>query len=113
MLATGVLGLLGMSVAQRTREVGIRMALGATPARVAASIVGEQLGAVAIGLAAGATISAWTVRLIETQLYGVRAYDPGVWTAVAVTIVLVAGLSALVPSTRAMQVDPAVTLKES
>jgi hypothetical protein len=110
-LAAGVLGLLAMSAAQRTRELGIRVALGATPGRVVRMLVGEQLAAVAAGLALGALVSAWAVRLLEAHLYRVRPYDPGVWTMVAMTLTAVAVIGSLIPSTRAARVDPVQALR--
>jgi hypothetical protein len=110
-LAAGVLGLLAMSAAQRTRELGIRIALGATPGRVIRMLVGEQLAAVAAGLVLGALVSAWGVRLLEAHLYRVRPYDPSVWTMVAVTLTAVAVIGSLIPSTRASRVDPVQALR--
>ena len=71
----------------------------------------EQLVAVMVGIAAGALISAWTVRLLGSQLYAVDAYDPSIWTLVAVTLVAVAALGTLVPSIRAASVDPVRALR--
>lgn len=111
MLGAGILGLLAMSTAQRTREIGIRIALGATTGRVAGMMAAEQLSAVALGLIAGALASLWVVRLLEAQLYGVGPYDPAVWAAVSLLILAVAALGTLVPSLRASRVDPVHALK--
>ncbi len=105
-LGAGVLGLLAMTAAQRTRELGIRVALGATRARVVRMLLREQLVAVGTGIAAGAVISAWTVRYLESQLYAVDAYDPSIWMLVALILVAVATLGTLFPSLRAASVDP-------
>jgi putative ABC transport system permease protein len=107
----GILGLLAMSAAQRTRELGIRVALGATTGRVIRLLMGEQMPAVGSGLLAGAAISLWTVRFAESQLYGVRAYDPAVWSAVAAAVVAVAVVGTLVPSLRAARVNPVEALR--
>ena len=110
-VGTGVLGLLAMTAAQRTREIGIRIALAGGPERVVGMLFREQLAAVAIGLAIGALVSAWSVRLLESQLYAVSAYDPRVWITVAITIVLIAGLATLLPSLRASRTDPVGALR--
>ena len=110
-VGAGVLGLLAMTAAQRTREIGIRIALGATRRRVVAMLFREQLAAVAIGLVIGALVSAWSVRLLESQLYAVSAYDPSVWLTVAITIVLIAAVATLLPSLRASRTDPVGALR--
>ena len=107
----GILGLLAMSAAQRTRELGIRVALGATSGRVIRLLMREQMSAVGGGLLVGAAISVWTVRFAESQLYGVRAYDPAVWSAVAAASVAVAVVGTLVPSLRAARVNPVEALR--
>ena len=113
MLGTGVLGLLAMSVAQRRREIGIRLALGASSPRVVRQLAGEQAGAVAGGVLAGALCSAWVVRALESQLYGVAPYDPMVWLAVAAAVGAAALAGALLPSLRAVRIDPAAVLRDS
>ena len=110
-VGAGVLGLLAMTAAQRTRELGIRVALGATRARVVRMLLREQLVAVMTGIAAGALISAWTVRYLESQLYAVDAYDPSIWMLVALILVAVATLGTLFPSLRAASVDPVRALR--
>lgn len=110
-LATGIFGLLAMSAAQRTREVGIRIALGATRARVVGLLVREQLASLLLGLCAGALLSYWGVQLLESQLYGIGAHDLTVWSAVAATIVVVALGATLVPALRAVQRDPIAALR--
>ena len=110
-VGAGVLGLLAMTAAQRTREIGIRIALGATRQRVIAMLCREQLVAVACGLAAGALVSAWAVRLLEAQLYAVSAYDAAIWTVTALTIVTIAAIATLIPSHRAANADPVRALR--
>jgi hypothetical protein len=110
-LATGILGILGMSAARRTREVGIRLALGATRARVVRLLVIEQLPSVVFGLALGALVSAWAVSLIESQLYGVSAFEPAVWIGVALGLGAVALLATLAPALRATRGDVVQALR--
>ena len=111
-LGTGIFGLLAMSAAQRTREVGIRLALGATRARVVRLLVREQLPGIALGLSIGALVSTWAVRLIESQLYNVSAYDLRVWTSVASILIAVAALATLMPALRAVRSDPMAALRD-
>jgi predicted permease len=110
-LGAGILGLVAMATAQRTREIGIRCALGATAPRVLRELVREQVGAVGVGLLAGAVISAWAVRGIESQLYSVRVYDPAVWTEVALTVILVALVATGIPAWRSAHIDTVFALK--
>jgi predicted permease len=110
-LGTGVLGLLAIATAQRTREIGIRMVVGATSGRVLRLLVREQLGAVGTGLIAGAILAAAAARYLESQLYGVRAYEPLLWAAVAAALVAVALVGTLIPSWRAARVDPMQALR--
>ncbi len=108
---TGLLGLLAMTAAQRTRELAVRMSLGASRHSVVSLLVREQLRSTLIGLAAGGLIGAVTVRYLESQLYGVRAYDPAVWSGVALTMILVAIAGTVMPARRAARLDPVVILK--
>jgi hypothetical protein len=110
-LTTGIFGLLAMSAAQRTREVGIRIALGATRARVMSLLVGEQIRALLLGLGAGALLSFWSMKLLESQLYGVDSRDVTVWSAVALMIVFVALVATVVPALRAVNTDPVSALR--
>jgi hypothetical protein len=113
MLACGVLGLLAMSVAQRRREIGIRLALGASSCAVLRQLAGEGMAGVTLGLAAGAVCSVWTVRLLEAQLYGVGAYESAVWLTVAACLGAAALAGALLPSLRAVRINPAVVLRDA
>jgi predicted permease len=110
-LGVGILGILAMAVAQRTRELGIRMALGATPARVVALFAREQLAAVGGGVVAGALVSAFAVRYVESQLYGVRPYEPTVWVGIALTLVCVSVVGTLVPAIGAARINPVEALR--
>jgi len=108
----GILGLLAMTTARRTKEVGIRCALGATPRRVVRLMLREQMAAVLAGLGVGALGAALAVRPLKTYLYRITAADPAVWSLAIGLVVLTAALGTLVPAWRASRVDPAVALRE-
>jgi predicted permease len=110
-LGAGSLGLVLMTTAQRRREIGIRMALGASARRVAALIVREHLRAVALGVAIGAAAAAWMVGALQAELYGVGPHHLGVWFAVTVVVVATALLGSLVPARLAARIDPVRTLR--
>jgi ABC-type antimicrobial peptide transport system permease subunit len=112
-VVVGVLGLVAMTASRRTREVGIRLALGATRTGVVRLLLGEQLRAVAIGLAAGGMISAWAVRLVGVHLYGVGIYDAWLWFISAVVVVITASVGAWLPARRASAIDPTEALRQT
>lgn len=111
-LATvGIFGLLSYTVAQRTREIGVRIALGARPSEVVTMIVQRALVLAAVGVALGTAGALILTRLLESQLFGVTARDP-VTFAVAVSLLLgTACLASLVPARRAAAVDPMTALR--
>lgn len=110
-VGVGILGLLAMSAASRTKEVGIRCALGATPASVATLMVREQLGAVMLGLVAGGVVAAWAVGFVEGYLYQLTPSDPRIWGAAIGLIGAMAAVGTLVPAIRASRVDPLQALR--
>jgi ABC-type antimicrobial peptide transport system permease subunit len=110
-VAVGVLGLLAMNAARRTREIGIRLALGATRTRVLALLLREQTITVGLGLAAGAVLSYWAVQSVQTYMYQLTVYDLRLWAAAVVLVLAGVGTAALIPSWRATRVDPAETLR--
>jgi putative ABC transport system permease protein len=107
----GVFGLAAITASRRTHEVGVRMALGATPASVAGLMLRREVVAIAIGLGAGGTMSLWMVRLLRSSLYKMSVYDPAAWLTAVGTIVAVGTLGALIPAVRASRIDPARTLR--
>jgi putative ABC transport system permease protein len=109
--AIGIYGVVAYSVAQRTREVGIRMALGAQKKDVLKMILAQGLALVAWGTALGLVACYWLSRLVSSQLYGVSAYDPATLASVVVVLVVVALLAAYIPARRATKVDPLVALR--
>ena len=108
--ALGLYAATSHGVAQRTREIGIRMALGADARRVIGLIVWEGLRVTGFGLTAGVLASLAATRLISAQLYGVSPTDPIVLGSVAALLGLVALTAAVVPARRAVRVDPLVAL---
>jgi predicted permease len=110
-MAAGAFGLLAMSAAQRTREIVIRTALGASPGRVLWLLGRDQVTAVAIGIGIGGLVSLWAMRAIRGHLYGVGPQEPAIWTAVAVGMLMVAAIGTLLPAVHAVRVDPAQALR--
>ena len=102
----GIFGQLAMSTARRTREVGIRMACGATRLSIASLIVREQLVPVVAGVVVGSIVAAWAVRFVNAYLYQLTAEDPRVWAAAIALILATAIAGTLVPSLRATRVNP-------
>src|SRR5262249_25568093 len=99
------------SVAQRTREIGIRMALGASPLRMFHWIGGRAAVLIVTGVVLGLGGSLALSRLIEFELWGVTPTDPATFTGVLVFLVAVAALACFIPARRAMQVDPTEALR--
>jgi putative ABC transport system permease protein len=110
--AVGVFGVASYAVARRTKEIGIRMALGATPAAVLAMVARETLLLAVIGAAIGLGGTAATSRLLARFLYGVRPAEPAILAGVAISLVAVVVASGLFPARRAMRVDAVVALRE-
>jgi predicted permease len=110
-VGVGVFGLLAMSTARRTREVGIRCALGATPTSVARLIVREQAAAVIGGLILGGATAAWAVRFVKGYLYELTVADPRIWGSAIGLILLTALIGTLVPALRASRIDPLKALR--
>jgi ABC-type antimicrobial peptide transport system permease subunit len=109
--AVGIYGITAYSVAQRTREMGLRMALGAQPWTVLALVLREA-GALALaGLAAGLVLAFAATRVMASLLYGVGATDPATFASVTAALAFVSLFAAWVPGRRATQVDPMVALR--
>jgi putative ABC transport system permease protein len=107
----GIYGVISYAVTQRTREIGIRMALGAEPASVLRLIVGHGMLLAAVGIAIGAAGAFALTRYLASLLYEVRPGDPATFAAVAVGLGIVALAASYVPARRAMRVDPMVALR--
>jgi predicted permease len=110
-VGVGIFGLLAMTTARRTKEVGIRCALGATPNSVAGLIAREQAAAVGMGLLAGGAVAAWAVGFVEGYLYELTVTDPRIWLSAVGLILLTALIGALVPAVRASRIDPLKALR--
>jgi putative ABC transport system permease protein len=109
--AAGLFGVISYSVGQRRHELGIRLALGASPAAIGRMILGEGLKVVAIGMVVGLLLAMGLARASTSLLYGITAGDPSTFLGVASLILLVALVAAWAPATRAMRTDPARTLR--
>jgi putative ABC transport system permease protein len=109
--AIGIYGVMAYSVAERTREIGIRMALGAGGRNVLALVARQALIVITIGLALGLAGSFALTRLLKSALVGVTATDPVTYTAVSLALAFVALLACFVPTRRAVAVDPTIALR--
>jgi putative ABC transport system permease protein len=109
--AIGIYGVLAYSTAQRTREIGIRVAMGATRTEVVRMVLSEVARLAAIGIALGLPLSFVLARAVHDQLFGISSYDPLTICVVCALIIAVALASAALPARRAAQVDPMVALR--
>jgi putative ABC transport system permease protein len=112
MTAIGVYGVIACSVAERTREIGIRAALGASSRDIVRLVVGGGMAVVGSGLAAGVAAAMAVTRHLEGSLFNVSATDPSTFAGVAVVLFLVALAAQSVPVLRATRVDPTVALRQ-
>jgi putative ABC transport system permease protein len=110
-VGVGILGLIAIATARRTREMGVRLALGATRDHLVGLLLREQLRTVLAGVIVGSLVSMWAVRFVKVYLYEITPYDPRVWTATVVAIVSTAAIGTLIPSLRASRVDPVQALR--
>jgi putative ABC transport system permease protein len=109
--AVGLYGVLAYTVAQRSTEIGIRMALGSSTGAVFRLVLRQGLLLVGLGLAIGAAVSAAGSRLLSGMLHGVSTLDPGVHAVVLAVLAAVATVACLLPAWRAARTDPANALK--
>jgi putative ABC transport system permease protein len=109
--AVGVYGVMAYSVARRTNEMGIRMALGAQPQALMRSVLGQGVRLAILGVAFGIVAALGLMRLIEGMLFGVSANDPLAFTAAAGLLIIVSLLACYIPARRALLVDPMVALR--
>jgi ABC-type antimicrobial peptide transport system permease subunit len=107
----GLYGVVSYNVSQKTREIGIRMALGATRFDVVHSILTRFIVPLSLALAAGLGLAAAASMVLRTELYGLSNFDPLSYFSAAVLLAGVGGLAAILPARRALKVDPMEALR--
>ena len=108
--AVGIYGVIAYSVTRRTREIGIRMALGASQSQVVGLVLGQTFRSTAIGIVLGLAGAAAVTRYLGSLLFGVSPLDPAMFAAVAVMFGSIALVAASVPARRATRVEPLTAL---
>ena len=109
--AIGVYGVMSLIVSERTREVGVRLALGAQPAELLRMIVGQAARLAGLGVLIGGGAALVGAPLLDSQLYGIRAVDPMTFVLVPLVLLATATLAAVVPARKAMRIDPLAALR--
>ena len=109
--AIGLFGVMAYLVSQRTREIGVRLALGATRGEVFRLILGRGLTLAVVGAMGGVGAALWLTRVMDTLLFSVSRTDPLTFVAVPAALIIVAGFACYLPARRAMRVDPVVALR--
>jgi hypothetical protein len=109
----GLFGVLSYSVAQRSREIGVRTALGARPRDIVGLVVRQALVIAGAGLVVGLAVAGAAVKSLSTFLYGVSTFDAVTFIAVPVALIVVTVVACIVPARRAARVDPLVALRQS
>ena len=110
-LASGLYGVVSLEVTRRTREIGLRMAVGADPRRMMGFILTGGLRTVGWGVAFGGLLSVVSLRFLKPAFYGTGIVDPWAWVLVAISLCLVSGLACWIPAHRAASMDPTVALR--
>jgi len=109
--ALGIYGVMAYTVAQRTREIGIRMALGAARSDVQRLVVGQALRLTLIGAGVGLAAAFALTQLMKSMLFGIRPDDPPTFVGVTLILALSSAAAAWLPTARALRVDPVVALR--
>jgi predicted permease len=109
--AVGVYGVMAYSVAQRTQEIGVRMALGATPESLFELILGQALRLVGVGVVAGLAVAAAVTRVLSTMLYETTPLDPATFAVTAIVLTVVATLASFIPARRGTRITPVEALR--
>ena len=113
MLASlGIYGVLAYLVSQRTQEIGVRMALGASPRDILLGVAGQGVALSVAGIALGGAAALGLTRVVSKLLYGVAASDPPTFLAVGALLLAVASAASYLPARRAMNIDPILALRE-
>lgn len=110
--ALGIYGVLSYAVSQRSREIGLRLALGARPSRLFSAILGQGLEPVAVGMIVGLGGALLMTRLAQSLLFGIEAVDPASYATATAALIVVASTACAVPAWRATTLDPLTTLRQ-
>ena len=110
--AIGIYGVMSYMVSQRTREIGIRVALGASRATVLGLVIRNGFGLVVAGLAGGVAAALGLSRLVRSLLFGITATDPATYVGVPLLLAVVALIACYIPARRAASVDPLIALRQ-
>ncbi|MGH9708590.1 MAG: FtsX-like permease family protein, partial [Candidatus Acidiferrales bacterium] len=109
--AVGIYGVISYLAAQRTHEIGIRMALGAQPAGISRMILMEGMKFALIGVAVGLVAALALTRLMSQMIFGVGAFDPLTFAGVSILLIFIAMAACYIPARRAMRTDPMIALR--
>jgi ABC-type antimicrobial peptide transport system permease subunit len=109
----GIYGLLAYMVGQRSREIGLRIALGARRDDILKLFLGKGVALAGVGIVAGVVVSASTASMMASLLYGVRPHDPAVFLIVPLLLLAVAVVASYIPAWRATKVDPMIALRDA
>jgi ABC-type antimicrobial peptide transport system permease subunit len=110
--SVGLFSLLSYAVGERTREIGVRLALGADRRRIQFLVLADAMAPVVAGLAVGLVASLWLTRALKAVLFGVTPHDPGAYVLAIAALIAAALLAAILPARRATRLDPVVALRE-
>jgi putative ABC transport system permease protein len=108
----GVYGVIAYAVGQRSNEIGLRMALGATTGSVVRLVLWQGLALAGLGLALGLAVAVASTRLLRSMLFQVQPNDPGVYLAVALLLGIVALAASYIPARRASKIDPLAAIRQ-
>jgi ABC-type antimicrobial peptide transport system permease subunit len=111
--ATGIFGVMSYAVAQQSKEIGIRMALGARGGDVLRSVVGRAMALAGFGVVLGVASSLVMGGIIRNQLFGISVFDPATIAAVVIVLMASAALASLLPASRAARTDPVTAFRQS